>query len=359
MPYRPWKFLAAIGAIASLASCTSSPPPNGTTSTPDKPTVVATTTVLCDMVKTIAQDSVNLTCLLKPGVDSHVYEPVPDDRKAIETAQLIFYSGYNLESGLIKLIQSTSNPAPKVAVAEAAVPQPLRGTSHHHGDAHAAESHTEDAHGDEAHGDEAHGDEAHAGESPDRGEKAATEPDPHVWQNAENGAQMVAVVEKNLSTLLPANRDRYAQNATALKAELQEIHAWIKAQIATIPTSARTLVTTHDAMAYYSAAYGIPVEGALQGLSTDQKPTAARVKTLVDEVRSSNVPTIFAEVVVNPKLIQTVAREADVKVADNPLYSDSLGETGSAGDTYPKMLIANTKAIVEGLNGKYVAFQPK
>ncbi len=112
-------------------------------------------------------------------------------------------------------------------------------------------------------------------------------------------------------------------------------------------------------MGYYSAAYGIPVEGALQGLSTEEKPTAARVKELTDDIKADKVPTIFAEVSANPKLIETVAKEANVKLSTQELFADGLGEVGSQGDTYPKMLVSNTRAIVEGLGGQYVAFQPK
>lgn len=307
----------------------------------DAPKVVATTTILCDMVQEIAQNTVDLTCLLKPGVDGHVYQPVPEDRKAIEDAKLILYSGYDFEPALIKLIQSTSNPATKVAVGEKAVAQPLMGHEEHHAEAHAAETGKDHNHD-------------HA-----EGAAEAEAPDPHVWQSAENGARMTAVVRDSLIDTAPANKELYTKNAKALETELTEIHGWIKTQIATIPVSARKLVTTHDAMTYYSQAYNIPVEGALQGLSTEEKPTATRVRELVDEVKQAGVPTIFAEVVVNPKLIEAVARNANVKVADRPLYTDSIGESGSEGDTYPKMLIANTKIIVEGLKGNYVAYQPR
>jgi len=334
-------------AIGLLASCTD---PNSTAqkktannasptvANVDAPKVVATTTILCDMVRQIAQETVNLTCLLKPGVDGHVYQPVPQDRKAIETAQLIFYSGYDFEPGLIKLIKSTSNPAPKIAVAEKAVPQPLMG----HG--HAEEGEPKKDH-DHDH-DHAHAD----------GEDL---PDPHVWQNAKNGAQMVNVVETALVQLVPANKDLYTKNGNDLERLLTEIHTWITAQLKTVPASGRKLVTTHAAMRYFSDAYGLPASGALQGISTDEEPTATRVKELVNAVKASGVPTIFPEVVVNSKLIEAVARDADVAVSDRQLYTDSIGEPGSEADTYPEMLIANTRTIVEGLKGNYVAFQSK
>jgi manganese/iron transport system substrate-binding protein len=302
--------------------------------------VVATSSVLCDLTKTIAAQTINLTCLVKAGTDPHAYEPTPEDRKAIEDAQLVLYSGYDFEPSLIKLIKASSNTAAKIAVGEVAIPKPLMGGEHDRG-------HEEHAEGEK----HAEGEEKHA-----EGEK---EPDPHIWHNAKNGIAMVKVIQDNLAKAAPANADLYTRNAQALTTKLTQVDGWIKSQIATIPSIARKLITTHDALGYYSAAYSIPVEGALQGLSTEEKPTAARVKELTDEIKADKVPTIFAEVSVNPKLIETVAKEANVKLSGQELFADGLGEAGSEGDTYPKMLIANTKAIVEGLGGQYAAFQPK
>ncbi len=103
----------------------------------------------------------------------------------------------------------------------------------------------------------------------------------------------------------------------------------------------------------------MPIKGALGGISTEEKPTPTRVTELVKTIKTAGVPTIFAEATINPKLIQTVAKEANVKVSDRELFADGLGEKGTEGDTYQKMLIANTETIVEGLGGKYTAFQPK
>jgi manganese/iron transport system substrate-binding protein len=307
-----------------------------------KPKVIATTTILCDMAKAIANDTIDLTCLLKPGIDGHVYEPLPDDRKAIDHAQLILYSGYDFEPGLVKLIKSTSNPAPKIAIAELAITQPLF-------EEQFEEHYLENHHGESK--------ETAANHQTQKRDTKTGEPDPHVWQNAANGARMVGVVQAQLAKAVPNQAELYAKNAQALQTQLTAIHTWIQAQISTIPAAQRKLVTTHDAMGYFAQAYRIPVEGALQGISTDEKPTPKRVKELVDEVKASGVPTMFAETSVNPKLLEAVAKEAHVKVASQELYADGLGAAGSDGETYPKMLIANTKAIVEGLGGKYSNFQ--
>jgi manganese/iron transport system substrate-binding protein len=300
--------------------------------------VVATSSVLCDLTQTIAATTIDLTCLVKAGTDPHAYEPTPEDRKAIENAQLVLYSGYDFEPSLIKLITASSSSAPKVAVGEAAVPQPLMG-EHGHGHEHEHEEEKAEAEKAEAHAEE--------------------EPDPHIWHDAQNGIAMVKVIQDNLTKVAPSNAELYAKNAQALTAELTQIDSWIKTQIATIPADSRKLITTHDALGYFSEAYGIPVEGALQGISTEEKPTAARIKELTEEIKADRVPTIFAEITESTKLLETVAKEANVKISEQELFADGLGEAGSDGATYPEMLIANTRAIVEGLGGQYTAFQSK
>lgn len=343
---RIWRSTLLALSVGVLSACNPSTPTSQTSpatstnlpATSPNLKVVATSSVLCDLTKTIAAETIDLTCLVKAGTDPHVYEPTPEDRKAIEDAQLVLYSGYDFEPSLIKLIKASSNPATKVAVGEVAVPKPLMGEHEHgQGEDHAkGEKHTEGA--------------THA---------EGQEPDPHIWHDAQNGIQMVKVIQANLTKAAPANADLYAKNAQALSTELTQVDGWIKAQIATIPVASRKLVTTHDALGYYSAAYDLPVEGALQGISTEEKPTAARVKELTEEIKADRVPTIFAEITESTKLLETVAKEANVKISERELFADGLGEAGSEGDTYPKMLIANTRAIVEGLGGQYAAFQPK
>ncbi len=301
-------------------------------SSENRPLVVATTSVLCDLTKQIAADTVNLKCLVAAGEDPHTYKPKPSDRKDIETANLILYGGYDFEPGIIKLVQASKTPT-KVAVHEVAVPKPIITEGHHH--------HHHHHHGEK--------EEKHS-------EKAENAPDPHVWHNAENGINMVKVIRSNLESKSPENAELYTNNAQKITQELQQIDSWIENQINTIPTKKRQLVTTHDALGYYVQAYGLKFAGALEGLSTEEQPTAAKVGQLVKEIKQKKVPTIFAENAQNPKLIERVAQEANVKVSQREIYADSLGEAGSEADTYQKMLIANTQTIVEGLGGKYTTF---
>ncbi|MEG4939999.1 metal ABC transporter solute-binding protein, Zn/Mn family [Microcoleus sp. F4-D5] len=294
------------------------------------PKVVATTGVICNITKEIAQSSIDTICLIEPGEDPHAYQTKPEDRKAIETANLILYGGYNHEPSIIKLIESSSNSAPKIAVHELAVPKPLMGEHEHE------------------HGEEKAQNKSHA-----EGEKV---PDPHVWHNPQNGIRMVETIRDKLIEVSPTNAQLFTKNAASLTDELQKIDTWIKAQIATVPAQKRKLVTTHDALTYYADAYGLEIAGALQGVTTEEQPTAARIANLSSEIKTAGVPTIFAETTTNPKLMETVAREANVKISDKELYSDELGGPGTGADTYQGMLKTNTCAITSGLGGNCTAF---
>ena len=127
------------------------------------------------------------------------------------------------------------------------------------------------------------------------------------------------------------------------------VDLWIKNQISTIPVEQRKLITSHDAFQYYSQAYGLEIPGTLIGISTEEQPSAQTVKNLVEIIKNTGVKAIFAETTINPTLINTVAEEAGVTLAEGELYSDSLGVKGSEADTYIKMLTVNTNTIVSAL----------
>ncbi len=315
-------------AIAlGLAGCSEKPQASNPVSesrATNLPKVVATTGVICDITKEIAASSIDTICLIKPGDDPHAYQIKPEDRKAIETGNLILYAGYDHEPSIIKLIESTTNSAPKIAVHQIAVPKPLMGEHENQGE-HKTKAKPHEV-----------------------GEKV---PDPHVWHNPQNGIRMVEVIRDELKKIAPNNSEIYTKNSAKLTTDLKKIDTWIKAQIATIPQAKRRLVTTHDALSYYADAYGFQVAGALQGVTTEEQPTAARIAELSSEIKRAGVPTIFVETTTNPKLMETVAREANVKISDKELYSDELGAPGSGADTYEGMLKSNTCAIVSGLGG--------
>jgi manganese/iron transport system substrate-binding protein len=216
---KSFKNLIGVTLLVGLSSCGTGQPTSTTqeaieaTTTKERPLIVATTSVLCDLTQQIAKETVDLKCLVGAGVDPHVYQPTPEDRKAIDSAKLILYGGYNFDPGLAKLVKTTSNSSPKVAVHEIAVPNPLIGEEHEHG----------------------HEEEGHAEE-----EKA---PDPHVWHNAQNGIAIVKVIAGELERLQPNNAEQYQNNTQKITDELTQIDNWIKSEIATIPADKRQLVT--------------------------------------------------------------------------------------------------------------------
>ena len=283
--------------------------PSVNTTDNQKPKVISTSTIIADLTARVGGEEIDHQDILKPGDDPHVYEPVPADSVALEKADLILYNGYNLEPGLIKMINSTGIKAKKVAVGEAITPLQLE----------------------------------------KEGQKV---PDPHVWGSAKNGIIMVEKIRDQLIELSPEDKEIFTENAAQLIRELENLDRWITAAIKTIPPSQRQLVTTHDAFQYYAHAYGLKVAGTLIGISTEEQPSAQTVKNLADAIKNLQVPAIFAETTINPTLITTVAEEAGVKLAPQQLYSDSIGAVGTGGDSYVKMLRENTRSIVESLGGK-------
>lgn len=279
-----------------------------------RPKVVSTSTILASLTQEIGQDTIRLTGILKPGADPHVYEPVPADSRALEDADLILYNGYNLEPGLIRLMNAAGTKANKLAVGEVATPIQMQ----------------------------------------KEGRKV---PDPHVWGDAKNVALMVVAIRDGLADLVPQERDRLLENASRLRQQLDQLDTWIRKQMETIPAPNRKLVTTHDAFHYYARAYGLTLSGTLIGISTEEQPSAQTVQRLSESVRTAGVPAIFAETTINPALIKTVAQESGAKLAPKQLYSDSIGAPGSGADTYVKMMVANTTTIVQALGGKIQPFK--
>lgn len=301
-----------------------------------KPKIVGSYSVLCNFIDIIAQDTVDLTCLIDGGQDPHAYRLAPSERKDLEQAQVIFYGGYDLEPQIIPLIEAIETDVPKIAVHEAVVTEPIV-TEHHHHDDH---------------------EEKHSQEPEDEAQQTEElEADPHIWHNVENAIAMVEYLQSSLLQLNPNQAALYLENSAKLVENLRQLHAWVQEQIATIPEGKRILVTTHDALNYYVVAYELEDYKTLQGLSPDDSPSASDLRNLVTEIRQTQVPTIFAEVTANNRVINTVAQEAGVKLSDRPLLVDGLGKTGTDTDTYLKMIVNNTCAIVDGLGGQCQPFE--
>ncbi len=345
--------LAILGIITSLVGCSLRPNDN-IAQAKDKPKVLVSHNVICDLVETIAQDTVDLTCLIDPNQDPHTYRPTPSQRKAMEEAQVIFYGGYQLEPQIMNLLEATETPAPKIAVYEQAVTKPIMAE---HAEHSAAETEQEHAEHSEAEHSEVETEQEHAEHSEQQSTsgKQDLEPDPHVWHNIENTVAIVDLIQATLLQLNPSEAQTYVQNSNALTEQLWQLDAWIKDQIATIPEGKRVLVTTHDSLNYYVQAYRLEDYKTLQGLSLAAAPTASQVKELTTTIQQTGVPTIFVESTANDRVIKNVASAADVKLSPEKLFVDGLGEA----EDFTAMISHNTCAIVNGLDGKCKPFQAK
>lgn len=287
---------------------------NSTIINSNLPIVVATNSVICDLTKQVAGNTINLICLIPPGMNPLTYKPIPEDSRVIESADLVLYHGYNFEPGLMKIIKSTTNTNsyPKIAVAESAVKNPIK----------------------------------------------IKLIEPHIWHNPNNTIKMVEIINNNLVKLSPNNKNIYSKNTKKVIQEMNQIDNWIQKRLDTIPAKNRKLITFNTAMIYYVKAYNIPYSVNLAKIKNIEKLTYTEVENFAMDIQKANVPTIFADTTTNSNLLESLATAANVKVFQRPLYIHGLGAAGTDGDTYQKMMDANTRIIVEGLGGTYLKFEP-
>lgn len=312
--------LAAIVLLTLAAGCGGDDGSEG-----DGLAVVATYSIAADMVANVGGDDVAVTTLVGADRDVHTYEPVPSDSRAIAEAAVVIENGLEFEPFLDDLYDASGADAVRVELSEGVAP--LAGEEDH-----ARED--EDAHADE----EAHEDGA---------------VDPHIWQSAANARIMVANVRDALVAADPANEAGYRERADDYLAEIAALDAEIRAELAALPDDRRKLVTNHDTFGYFAREYGFQVIGVASGsVSTEAaSPGAGALAELIRTVRAAGVPAIFAENVAQDDVIQAVARDADITVAP-PLYTDSLGQAGTAGDSYLGMMRHNATTVAAALGGE-------
>jgi zinc/manganese transport system substrate-binding protein len=298
--------LVVVAAIALAACGTSGSSGNARPGAVD---VVATTTVLGDLVREVGGRDADVHQLLQPNSDPHDYEPRPGDVVAAAHADIVFASGDGLDRWIGQVVEQ-SGGHPRVVDLGARVP--VKRT-------------------------------AGAGESGGN--------DPHWWHDPRNAEAAVGAIRAALSATNPAAHARYARNAAAYLRKLRTLDAGIRTCVDTIPAAHRKLVTDHDAFGYFAGRYGIEIVGAvIPSLTTQAQPSAGDLATLAATVRREHVTTIFSEQSVNPKLAQAIARETGAR-SDDSLYGDTLGPAGSDGATYLAMERDNADAIVRGLSG--------
>lgn len=296
------------------------------------PRVVATYSILGDMVQNVGGEEIELNTLVGPGGDAHTFEPSPSDQATLSEADLLFENGLEFEPWLDDLYESSGSGATRVVVTENI--EPLAAGEGEHGGEESGEPEGGEEHEEEGgrHGEEEHG-----------------EYDPHVWHDVRNAAVMVGPIRDALSEADPENAGTYEENAGRYVAELEELDAEVAGVVEAVPEERRVLFTSHDTFGYFAERHGFEVDTALGSVSTEASdPSAGETAGLVEEVRASGVPAIFAENVSNLAIMERIADEAGVQLAP-PLYTDALGEPGGEGATYVALERYNARTIAEAL----------
>jgi zinc/manganese transport system substrate-binding protein len=321
--------MIALVALAPLVLLLRTPPSFAQTPAGgDRLQVVASFSILGDLVERVGGDAVQVTTLIGPGIDAHTYDPAPADLVVLAEADVIFENGLGFEPWLDGFYASTQPPGMRIVVSEGITPR------------EAGADHDQQPEGEA--GDEHEADEGHE----------PGEFDPHAWHDVANAIHMVGAIRDALAAADPVNAELYEANAAAYVAELEALDAAIREQVATLPADRRKLVTSHDTFGYFADAYGFEILGtALGSLSTEAgDPSARDIAALIGQIEEAGVPAIFAENVANPDLMESLAAEAGVELAP-PLYTDALGPEGSPGETYIGMMQSNVTTIVEALKG--------
>jgi zinc/manganese transport system substrate-binding protein len=269
--------------------------------------VVASFSIVGDIVQNIGGDRIALTTLVQPGSDAHVYTPTPADAKAVANARLVVANGLTFEGWMKRLMQASAS---KAALVEAAAG--VKGRKEE-----AAPGHN------------------HGGL------------DPHAWQSVANVRLYAANIRDGLIVADPAGKATYEDNARRYLAELDTLEEEIKAAVARIPADRRKVITSHDAFGYFEQAYGIAFI-APRGVSTESEASAQDVAQIIRQIRREKIPAVFLENVSDQRLIQQIARESGTRIGGT-LYSDALSKPDGPAPTYIRMMRHNIRAISEAL----------
>jgi ABC-type Zn uptake system ZnuABC Zn-binding protein ZnuA len=280
--------------------------------------VAATTSIVADVVRNVGGDLIDLTTLLPLGADPHAFEPTPQDVAAVADAHVVFVNGAGLEVFLEPLLEGAGEDVTVVPVSYSISLLQLE-------DAHEHEE-------EEKEGDHGYRDGA----------------DPHIWFDPHNVIVWTHNVEHALSTLDPDNAAAYEANGSAYEAELQELDAWIREQLAQVPEKNRKLVTDHATFGYFAQQYGFQQLGAVfPGYSTLAEPSAQDLAELEDSIHEFDVRAVFVGLTISPDLAERVADDTGVQLVF--LYTGSLSEPGGPADDYLSFMRYDVSAIAEAL----------
>jgi manganese transport system substrate-binding protein len=277
----------------------------------DKVEVVATYSIIYDLVKNVGGDKVEVHSMVPIGANPHEYDPLPEDVKKMTDADVVFYNGLNLEEGnswFEKLLQTSDKDgkdAPVYRVSERVEPIHLESKG------------------------------------------LEKEPDPHAWLNIQNGIIYVENIRDALMKEDPDHKEYYEKNAEAYITELRKLHDETLTELSSIPEEQRILITSEGAFKYFGEAYQMDT-AYIWEINSENQGTPQQIKDLVDFINQGTVPALFVETSVDPRSMETVAKETGVPIKGK-VFTDSLGKPGDDGDTYKGMMEWNTKTVINGL----------
>ncbi|WP_027580470.1 zinc ABC transporter substrate-binding protein [Bradyrhizobium sp. Ai1a-2] len=287
---RRWFWLALLALVALV----------GPARAQERLNVVASFSILADLVRNVGGDSVNLAMLVGPEGDAHVYRPTPADARKVAEAKLLFINGFGLEGWLPRLVQSAGGKATIVTATDGITPL-----------------------------------------------KLGAAPDPHAWQSVANVKIYIANIRDALAAASPANAAAFRANAESYLAELDALDSDVRQAVAAIPEAHRKVISTHRAFGYFAAAYGVEFIAPV-GVSTESEPSARDIAAIITQIKKAQIPAIFLENISDPRLIQRVAEETGASIGGT-LYSDSLTAEKGEAPTYIAMVRHNIKALTSAL----------
>lgn len=279
--------------------------------------ILVTTGMIGDLVTNIVRDRGEVTTLMGPGTDPHLYTPRRADVARLAQAEIVFYNGLDLEGKMVEALKAQRARIPVVAVAE------------------------------------------NLSEEYEliRGEGAY---DPHIWMDVQGWIKASEPVLNALMEIDPEGAEFYRKNAAEYIWELTQLDNYLRNTIGNLDESRKVLVTAHDAFGYFGRAYGVEVHG-IQGLSTESEAGLRDINRLVDKIVTRKIPAVFFESTVSDRMVRTLiegagARGHELKVGGE-LYSDALGPSGSGAETYIGMMLHNSQTFIAAMGGEYPPFQ--
>ena len=284
----------------------------------DRLPVVASFSILADIVREVGGDDIRLDVLVGPMRDAHTFEPTPKDARVLGQARVLVVNGLGFESWMPRLVEASGFKGLTITASRGVKPRHLdeedEGEVHDHG-----------GHADHDHG---HGDT-----------------DPHAWQNLANGVIYARNIAQGLSDADPAHATAYQARAEAYVRTLKKADADWRRELAAIPEDRRVLATSHDAFGYFSDAYGIEVLSVV-GLSSEAEPSARTMAELIQRIREHHIRALFLEQGGNTRALEQIADETGVKPGGT-LYADTLEAPGHAVSTYLGMFRWNTRQLLQ------------